>query len=150
LKEDLTEKLEIVEYKNKYAKQVYFILKENFKNPWSIETINASNPFSRKLVALYEEKIVGFLNGEIILDEGNILMISVKKEFQNKGVGRKLMNRFEKLAKKEGVKAIYLEVSEKNINAIDFYKKLGFIPVGQRKNYYKNGENALLLKKEVK
>ncbi len=150
MKEDLTEKLEIVEYKNKYAKQVYFILKENFKNPWSIEIINASNPFSRKLVALYEEKIVGFLNGEIILDEGNILMISVKKEFQNKGVGRKLMNRFEKLAKKEGVKAIYLEVSEKNINAIDFYKKLGFIPVGQRKNYYKNGENALLLKKEVK
>ena len=150
MKEDLTEKLEIVKYKNKYAEQVYFILKENFKNPWYIETINASNPFSRKLVALYEEKIVGFLNGEIILDEGNILMISVKKEFQNKGVGRKLMNRFEKLAKKEGVKAIYLEVSEKNINAIDFYKKLGFIPVGQRKNYYKNGENALLLKKEVK
>jgi len=150
LKEDLTEKLEIVEYKNKYAEQVYFILKENFKNPWSIETINASNPFSRKLVALYEEKIVGFLNGEIILDEGNILMISVKKEFQNKGVGRKLMNRFEKLAKKEGVKAIYLEVSEKNINAIDFYKKLGFIPIGLRKKYYKNGENALLLKKEVK
>ena len=150
MKEDLTEKLEIVEYKNKYAKQVYFILKENFKNPWSIEIINASNPFSRKLVALYEEKIVGFLNGEIILDEGNILMISVKKEFQNKGVGRKLMNRFEKLAKKEGVKAIYLEVSEKNINAINFYKKLGFIPIGLRKKYYKNGENALLLKKEVK
>ena len=150
MKEDLTEKLEIVKYKNKYAEQVYFILKENFKNPWSIETINASNPFSRKLVALYEEKIVGFLSGEIIFDEGNILMISVKKEFQNKGVGRKLMNRFEKLAKKEGVKAIYLEVSEKNINAIDFYKKLGFIPIGLRKKYYKNGENALLLKKEVK
>jgi len=39
---------------------------------------------------------------------------------------------------------IWLEVSENNRPAVRFYKKMGFIQMGVRKNYYKNGQEALI------
>ena len=46
-------------------------------------------------------------------------------------------------------KNIYVEVSEKNRDAIIFYQKLNFLKIGLRKKYYKNqNSDAILLKLE--
>ncbi len=41
---------------------------------------------------------------------------------------------------------INLEVNSNNIKAINLYKKFGFKQVGNRKNYYSDGDGLLLTK----
>jgi ribosomal protein S18 acetylase RimI-like enzyme len=42
-----------------------------------------------------------------------------------------------------------LEVKASNEGAVSLYNKLGFDEVGRRCRYYSNGEDALLLQKEL-
>ena len=141
--------IEIRQFSEKDAEEVFSILKENFENPWSLNIIKEKNPFSIKIVAKIGEQIAGFLSGEIIIDEGNILMIAVKKDFQRKKIGEKLLKEFLKVAREKDVKKVFLEVSEKNIPALNFYRKHGFKIAYVRKKYYKNGENAIVMEKEI-
>ncbi|SNZ03549.1 [SSU ribosomal protein S18P]-alanine acetyltransferase [Persephonella hydrogeniphila] len=141
--------LRIADFRQEYLPQVEEILKENFQYPWSSQKILSSNSFSVKKVVIYENKILGFFSGEIIFSEGSITMIAVKKEFQNKGIGSFIMDWFIKLTKEKGVKDIWLEVSEKNKKAIRFYEKLGFIVENVRKNYYRDGSDALIMRLPV-
>lgn len=98
---------------------------------------------------VYEEdnKILGYISsmfdGEII----EILNFCVKKEYQNKHIGTKLFSQVLKELYSKGAKSVILEVRESNLNAINFYKRFGLKKISVRKNYYKNGENALVLQK---
>ena len=48
---------------------------------------------------------------------------------------------------KLNIKRLLLEVSETNSSAEFFYNKFNFLTVGRRKNYYKNGSDAILKEK---
>ena len=48
--------------------------------------------------------------------------------------------------KKLKISKINLEVSSSNTVAINLYKKFDFIQVGNRKNYYQNGDGLLFTK----
>ena len=50
--------------------------------------------------------------------------------------------------KVKNINIINLEVSSKNLTAIELYKTFGFKEVGLRKNYYKNCD-ALLYTKSI-
>ena len=77
--------------------------------------------------------------------DSEILSIGVKKNFQGLGVGKKTI----KFLIKKGFKNIFLEVSEKNTKAINFYYSVGFKKIEIRKKYYKinriKPENAQIL-----
>lgn len=100
---------------------------------------------------VYEEKnkILGYLStmfdGEII----EILNFCVDKEYQHQGIGTKLLSYALDSLKEKGAKSSILEVRESNINAINLYKKLGYLKINVRKEYYDNGENALVLEKKI-
>ena len=51
---------------------------------------------------------------------------------------------------KKNIKTIFLEVGQNNIAAINLYLKFGFEQYGIRKEYYKNKENAILMKRQIK
>ena len=53
--------------------------------------------------------------------------IYVLKEYKNKSIGKKLINKAIEIAKKKNLEYIWLGVWEKNINAIRFYEKQGFV-----------------------
>ena len=48
---------------------------------------------------------------------------------------------------KLNIKKLLLEVSETNSIAENFYSKFNFSTVGRRKNYYKDGTDAVLKEK---
>jgi len=139
----------IKDYSPIYFSEVKSILINNFKFPWSDENINKISPFSYKKVYLFQNRVIGFLDSKVILDEAEILMIAVEKSMQSKGVGRFILNEFIKDMKKSCVKEIFLEVAEDNTKAINFYKSLGFKEFDIRKKYYKDDKNAILMKKSV-
>lgn len=101
------------------------------------------------IVLEFENQIIGFLSFSFLFDESELLLIAVKPEFQNKSYGKMLMEFYLKSMRDNNIKTSYLEVSVKNLKAIDFYKRFGFFQYGFREKYYSNGDDAILMKKEL-
>ena len=78
-------------------------------------------------------------------DNGIILLnVAIDKPFQNKGIGKKLINHYLDLI--SGNCSVFLEVNKTNIIARKIYADLNFKNIGMRKNYYNDGCDALLMK----
>ena len=54
-----------------------------------------------------------------------------------------------KECEKLNINKLFLEVSHTNFTAEKFYKRFNFSTVGIRKNYYKDGSDALLKEKKL-
>ena len=54
-----------------------------------------------------------------------------------------------KECEKLNIKKLFLEVSHKNFTAEKFYSRFDFSTVGIRRNYYKDGTDALLKEKRL-
>jgi len=106
------------------------------------------NNFSKILVYKEKEEIIGYLIFREIEPEIEIFKIGVKKEYQRKGVGTKLIQKLIEIAKEKNISKIFLEVKASNLSAYNFYKKLGFKEMYRRKNYYGN-EEAIIMLKEI-
>ena len=106
------------------------------------------NDFSKILVFKEKEEIIGYLIFREIEPEIEILKIGVRKEYQRKGVGTKLIQKLIEIAKEKNISKIFLEVKASNLSAYNFYKKLGFKEMYRRKNYYGN-EEAIVMVKEI-
>ena len=55
-----------------------------------------------------------------------ITLIAVNDEYQNIGMGKKILQKVCEISKKAGMDKIRLEVNDQNVNAISFYEKNGF------------------------
>ena len=68
--------------------------------------------------------------------------IWVAQGSREKGIARRLIaSVFDRL----GPETIWLEVSSLNREAIQAYEKMGFVPQGVRRNYYRDGSSAILM-----
>ena len=101
-----------------------------------------------KVVAiLLNNKIIGIYVAQTIFEEVQINYFSIKQKFRRKGYGSYLMSYLINKSEKLSTKRIILEVSEKNSVAEIFYSKFNFLTVGRRKNFYKDGSDAVLKEK---
>ena len=123
------------------------ILENDFDDFWNFEIFKEelANNNSMYLVLRYENEIVSFGGIKIILDEADIMNIVTKKDKRNQGFAKFLLNKLITIAKEQNCKTITLEVDENNLPAIKLYKDFEFKEVGKRKNYYKNGNTAILM-----
>lgn len=129
--------------------QISELEKECFKSPWSIDMLNQTTYLKNFYgkVCEVDGKIVGYIGAIYDFWDGEILNIAVKNEYRKQGIGEKLMQEiidFLRLEKKENV---FLEVRKSNFPAQKLYEKLGFIKIGERKKYYENTEDAIVMSK---
>ena len=127
-------------------------LETDFDNFWNASIFKQEliNENSYYLVALINDKIVGFAGYMLILDEADITNIVVRKDMRNKKIATKLLSELLKtLEPMEKIEVVTLEVNENNIPAITLYENFGFDKVGLRKNYYDNHENAIIMTKKI-
>ena len=98
------------------------------------------------LVLIYDNKIKGFIIGDLITIEKKleyeILILYVNSKNRRLGYASKLINNLNLFLKKK-LKKIFLEVAEDNISAIELYEKNNFKKIGIRKNYYLNNKNRI-------
>ena len=90
------------------------------------------------------KKIIGFLIEQRCDNEINLLNVAIDKPFQNKGIGKKLINHYLNLILVNS--SVFLEVNKANIIARKIYADLNFKNIGMRKNYYNDGGDALIMK----
>lgn len=79
------------------------------------------------LVAEINGKIVGYRMGEKLQGYLGIAhLIVVKKEYQDKGIGRMLLKAFEKECKKRGIRWLITYAYANNKKTLKFFKKNGY------------------------
>ena len=113
-------------------------IQDDFKN----------NPYTKYLVYLKDNKVVGFLNYYLIYDRIEIVNFNVLENYQNEHIGSSILEKLIEIGYEKKLKNITLEVRIDNKKAIYLYEKYGFKRVSVRKNYYQ-GIDALLMEKEL-
>ena len=122
-----------------------------FSDPWSENSITYElpNPLSLWLVAVEDDKVVGYVGSQSVLGEADMMNLAVHPDYRRRGIARKLVLELIEQLKTQGSHVLILEVRASNDPAIALYTDLGFTQVGRRPNYYfKPKEDALILRKE--
>ena len=143
--------MEYMKMTEAYVEGVAALEKECFSMPWSENAVRSelTNPLSLWLVAVDGEKLAGYVGSQSVMGEADMMNLAVAPEFRRKGIGESLVISLIDNLKTLDIHSLTLEVRAFNEPALSLYKKLGFLLVGRRPNYYTNPkEDALILKKE--
>ena len=99
------------------------------------------------LAGVSEGGVWGYICMMHVLDEAEVVRIGVFPPYRGLGLGERLLREGIARCAEMGAGEINLEVRQSNTAARALYEKLGFLPVGRRKNYYpKENEDAILMK----
>jgi len=98
---------------------------------------------------LIKNLIIGICVFQVVLDEAQINFFVVNKKYRKKGFGSYLMSYLIKHCENLNINKLFLEVSHTNVTAEKFYSSFNFSTVGIRRNYYKDGSDALLKEKKL-
>ena len=123
-----------------------------FSDPWSQNSIASEldNRLSYWLVAEDNDRIIGYVGSQSVLDGADMMNLAVVPDCRRQGVGEALVKALADYLRNNRIVALLLEVRVSNAPAIGLYEKLGFVRVGRRPRYYTNPrEDALILRKEL-
>lgn len=129
-----------------------FELQKLFIAQYTIEMLKGEiidNPITKIFVYEIDNKIVGFIDVMISLDNIHICQLGVNKDYQNKKIASNILEYILKIANENNIVNITLEVRENNIKAISLYQKYGFKKIILKEKYYSNGDNAVYMMKGI-
>ena len=116
------------------------------KKQWSQE-------FKKEGIRVYGLFFLGTLIGicvfHVVLDEAQINFFAINQKYRKKGYGSQLMRYLIKQCEILNINKLFLEVSQTNAIAEKFYSRFDFSTVGIRRNYYKDGSDALIKEKKL-
>ena len=113
---------------------------------WTMDSLRSQldKSDSRCTIAVEDDRIIGFLAFEQVLDEGSVVEIAVHPDCRRKGIARSLIT--DAIQNADGLDTVFLEVRESNSPAVGLYESLGFERIGVRKGYYqKPKEDAVIM-----
>ncbi len=86
-------------------------------------------------------KPLGFVLVRSILDEAEIITIATSPDARRKGIASQLMRTVIRKLEYDRMNKLFLEVDEANHAAINLYKSIGFIKIGEREGYYSQAKD---------
>ncbi|MEK6752545.1 MAG: GNAT family N-acetyltransferase [Chloroflexota bacterium] len=120
------------------------------KDAWPLFDLIAVLTFPEviRLKAVKDGQMVGFIAGDPRPHDGWgwVATIAVDPRYQRRGIGRALLYACEN---KLGVPKARLTVRPSNHAAISMYEKEGYASIDLWKGYYNDGEDAMLMEKEL-
>ncbi|TAL37238.1 MAG: ribosomal-protein-alanine N-acetyltransferase [Spirochaetes bacterium] len=127
---------------------IHEIEEECFTAPWSRKNIEheLSVSYSWFLVAERSGEIAGYIIAWDVKGEIQLNHIAVRPRARRSGIGRMLVKALVDGLSAQGASRVLLEVRSRNEEALGFYRALGFVENGRRKNYY-HDDDALLMEK---
>jgi ribosomal-protein-alanine N-acetyltransferase len=81
----------------------------------------------------------GFALLRSVLDEEELLLFAIRPAARRRGLGTRLLARVLATAKTAGCRRMLLEMRRGN-DAGRLYQQAGFLPIGQRPNYYRHAD----------
>lgn len=102
------------------------------------------NPLIFSLKVEKNHKLIGYVMWREVKDEAEILTLVVSMPYQHKGVGSLLLGQLFSTLKERCILNVFLEVAEDNHLAKSFYIKQDFILLSKRPHYYpRQGEKNI-------
>ncbi len=121
------------------------------QEPWSYKMLASSfeseNFFG--VVAVDGGEIIGYGGITLAVDTADVDNVAVSEPYRNSGVGTAIINELIKIAAQGGAKKLFLEVRVSNSVAMEMYIKNGFKGVYARTRYYSDGEDCLVMAREI-
>lgn len=129
--------------------QVITIEHSSFKDPYPADIITFLYEKHRDTFFVAEQGgiILGYIAGITSWREGHIVSLAILPTWRKKGIASQLVEELYQIFKRYGKKRVKLEVRISNKAAIALYEKLGFVKQKIVKNYYQDGEDAVMMKR---
>jgi [ribosomal protein S18]-alanine N-acetyltransferase len=140
--------LAIAPLERKDLRRIVEIEKLSFPHPWSLGILTSeldAGPSRRYTKAIDGRTIVGYLGLMYVEDEVHVNTLAVIPERQRGHVATELLLDGFDDAVGRGARDITLEVAVENDPAQRLYRKFGLAPVGVRRDYYGQGEDAVVM-----
>ncbi len=134
---------------------MFVIENECFVDPYKKEDLFYElneNPVNKIIGVFDDDKLIGFIDYMITFNSSTITQVAVTSSYRRKGIANELIKKMIESFPKDiddMVETITLEVRESNEAAKNLYLKNGFEIVVLKKNYYKDGENAIYMVKRL-
>lgn len=125
--------------------------RESFdRDAWSLIDLMAVLTFPDviRFKAVVDRQMVGFVAGDPRPRDGWgwVATIAVASRFRRRGIGTALLHKCEKNL---GVPKSRLTVRSSNSGAISMYEREGYVTIDVWKGYYNDGEDALVMEKNL-
>nr|WP_193570695.1 ribosomal protein S18-alanine N-acetyltransferase [Halorubellus sp. JP-L1] len=132
---------------------IYRIEKASFPQPWPYEVFDRFLGEPGFLVAIEGEAVVGYVVADVVPNHGrsfgHVKDLAVHPDRRGRGYGRRLLaHSLTRLAEADATSA-KLEVREGNEPAKHLYRDFGFQALRRVEGYYDDGENALVMVREL-
>ena len=114
---------------------------------WRKKTLQSLLLEARYLVLLVEDW--GYIIGWSASGTAEIERIGVLPQQRGQGIGAALVHEMVAAFANRGAREIWLEVRESNVAARALYAACEFDESGRRREYYDDGEDAILMKREL-
>ena len=101
-------------------------------------------------VSTLGDKITGFAIMKYTLAHAHLLLLAIPSKRSQFGVGEDLVEWLEKIALLGGTTFVYTEAHIKDIEAREFYHRLGYQSVQHIPRYYRGKETAIRFAKELR
>jgi ribosomal protein S18 acetylase RimI-like enzyme len=131
----MVDEINIITFSKEYQEEAKKLILEGIKEYVGEININFNEDLNnieeqykdgQFLLAIHKEKLIGtgalIYNGET----GQIVRMSVDKNYRNLGIGKKLLDKLIEHALKSNTKKILVETTKDWESAVNFYKKYGF------------------------
>lgn len=143
---------------------VHRIERASFPQPWPLEAFEQFLDVPGFLVAVDPEGtdeestvdvegVVGFVVGDVTASHGrgfgHVKDLAVHPEYRERSVGSTLLEHALVRLGGEGASSVKLEVRVGNDAARSLYEEFGFSKLRRRESYYEDGEDALVLAREL-
>lgn len=99
-----------------------------------------------RVAELPGEGVVAFIDGWLVADEFEVHFVATRPAWQRRGLAARLLDHLLAEAFGEGARASVLEVRRGNGAAQALYRSRGFEVVADRRGYYDDGEDALVMR----
>ncbi len=111
------------------------------------EGVAGALPTIRYLVAEAGDTVAGYAAASIVADIAELQRIAVDAGHRRAGIATELLDGVVVAATREGADRLLLEVREDNVGAQAFYADGGFVEIDRRRNYYRDGGTAVVMRR---
>lgn len=116
------------------------------ESAWSAEEWSTYLAPTRAFGAFDGEALMAFAAFNYVLDEAELLFVTVANHARQRGHAKKLLQDAMQELYTQGIRKVFLEVSENNHSAHHLYGRLGFVEMFRRPRYYRDGSAAIVMR----
>lgn len=118
-------------------------------SPWSETQLSGAIKSSSPSWIIENEQhyVLAMLVWQLIVDQAEIHLLNTHPQHRRQRYAQYLLKHLFQYSQQKSLTRILLEVRAGNVAARQLYLSEGFTDCGQRKNYYTNGEHAILMEK---